>query len=82
MRRDFMNGSNSSLIVDNSLTSIAPSSYSWTPASEMALFQEMISHKPAGINKHFAMAVVSEKLSSEFGKNHSYNYYSLAFQCA
>merc|ERR1712066_1201973 len=48
---------------DNSLTS---SSYSWTPASESALFQALISHKPAGINKHFAMALVSDKLCSQF----------------
>merc|ERR1712133_216897 len=51
---------------DNSLSSI-PASCSWTPSSELALFQAMISHKPAGINKHFSMAVVSEKLSSQFG---------------
>ena len=34
-------------ISDNSLSSI-PSTYTWTPSSELALFQAMISHKPAG----------------------------------
>jgi len=52
---------------DNSLTSEETSNYLWTASSELALFQAMISHKPAGINKHFSMSVVSEKLSGQFG---------------
>jgi len=54
---------------DNSLSSCSSSNYNWTASSELALFQSMITHKPAGINKHFSMAVVSEKLGSEFGSD-------------
>ena len=61
------------IFVENSLiSSVEPCDYSWTPSSELALFQEMISHKPAGINKRFSMAVVSDKLSSEFGRRNTY----------
>ena len=34
-------------VLDASMLNI-PSSYSWTPSSELALFQAMISNKPAG----------------------------------
>ena len=44
-------------------------SYPWTTSSEMALFQALVVHKPAGINKHFSMALVSEKLSSQLGQD-------------
>ena len=65
-------------------TYLPTSSFVWSPASESALFQALIKHKPAGgrwtslvlvfkkllfnlpgINKHFAMALVSEKLCSQ-----------------
>ena len=51
---------------DDTLT--APS-YPWTTSSELALFQSLVIHKPAGINKHFSMALVSEKLSSQLGQD-------------
>ena len=44
-------------------------SYSWTTTSELALFQALIAHKPAGINKHFSMALVAEVLSNQLGKD-------------
>merc|ERR1711936_129540 len=50
---------------DSRDTCLPTSSYVWSPASESALFQALIKHKPAGINKHFAMALVSEKLCSQ-----------------
>ena len=34
-------------VLDASMLNV-PSSYSWTPSSELALFQAMISNKPAG----------------------------------
>ena len=44
-------------------------SYPWTTSSEMSLFHALIIHKPAGINKHFSMALVSEALSSQLGED-------------
>ena len=58
--------SSDNLLGDDTLT--APS-YPWTTSSEMALFQALVVHKPAGINKHFSMALVSEKLSSQLGQD-------------
>ena len=31
-------------------------------------FQALLIHKPAGINKHFAVALVSDRLTEELGK--------------
>ena len=42
-------------------------SYPWNTSSELALFKTLLVHKPAGINKHFSMALVSEALSTQLG---------------
>jgi len=40
----------------------------WDMNSELALYQALVMHKPAGINKHFNVALVSEALSQELGR--------------
>jgi len=39
-------------------------SFPWSTSSELALFQILSRHKPAGMNKHFSMAVVVEALAN------------------
>ena len=39
-------------------------SFPWSTSSELALFQVLSRHKPAGMNKHFSMAVVVEALAN------------------
>eukprot|EP00090_Calanus_glacialis_P027367 TRINITY_DN43116_c0_g1_i1.p1 TRINITY_DN43116_c0_g1~~TRINITY_DN43116_c0_g1_i1.p1 ORF type:complete len:190 (-),score=60.48 TRINITY_DN43116_c0_g1_i1:81-650(-) len=46
---------------------LSPANFKWTNSSELALFQALIIHKPAGINKHFSMALVAEKLATQLG---------------
>lgn len=40
----------------------------WDVKSELALFQFLLYHKPAGINKHFNVALTAEHLSEELGR--------------
>eukprot|EP00088_Acartia_fossae_P042739 TRINITY_DN44950_c0_g1_i1.p1 TRINITY_DN44950_c0_g1~~TRINITY_DN44950_c0_g1_i1.p1 ORF type:complete len:266 (+),score=37.37 TRINITY_DN44950_c0_g1_i1:37-834(+) len=42
--------------------------FTWDVGSELALYQALMLHKPAGINKHFNVALVSEILTEELGK--------------
>lgn len=42
----------------------AASSFPWSTSSELALFQILAKHKPAGMNKHFSMAVAVEALAN------------------
>jgi len=42
--------------------------FTWDLVSELALYQAMLVHKPAGINKHFSVALVADKLSEQLGK--------------
>lgn len=42
--------------------------FTWDVTSELALYQALMIHKPAGINKHFNVALVSEKLTEQLGK--------------
>jgi len=44
-------------------------SYPWTTTSELALFQILTRTKPAGINKHFSMAIVMEELGASLGED-------------
>lgn len=44
-----------------------PDGFSWTTSSELQLLQVLINHKPAGINKHFQMAIIQDKFSSMVG---------------
>jgi len=37
----------------------------WDITSELALYQALLIHKPAGINKHFAVALVADKLTEQ-----------------
>ena len=46
-----------------------PTTFPWTTTSELALLQSLLAHKPAGINKHFSMALVAELLASQLGKD-------------
>eukprot|EP00088_Acartia_fossae_P035597 TRINITY_DN3671_c0_g1_i2.p1 TRINITY_DN3671_c0_g1~~TRINITY_DN3671_c0_g1_i2.p1 ORF type:complete len:285 (-),score=100.54 TRINITY_DN3671_c0_g1_i2:737-1591(-) len=39
----------------------------WDTKSELALFQVMLYHKPAGINKHFNVALAAELISDQIG---------------
>ena len=39
-------------------------SFPWSTSSELALFQVLARNKPAGMNKHFSMAVVVEALAN------------------
>jgi hypothetical protein len=48
---------------------LSPQNFKWTNSSELALFEALIIHKPAGINKHFSMALVAEKLATQLGKD-------------
>merc|ERR1712126_81013 len=41
------------------------STFHWSTSSELVLFQVLARHKPAGINKHFSMAIVVEELVSQ-----------------
>merc|ERR1719369_622375 len=63
-----MSGDISIAPTDDGLTTPC-TSYSWTTTSELALFQALMAHKPAGINKHFSMALVAEVLSNQLGKD-------------
>jgi len=36
----------------------------WNTATELHLLQVLVNHKPAGINKHFQMVIIQDKLSS------------------
>ena len=58
------------MVVENSPSedkNAGESEFTWDVPSELALFQALIYNKPAGINKHFSMALVTEKLSSQLG---------------
>ena len=58
------------MVVENSPSedkNAGESEFTWDVPSELALFQALIYNKPAGINKHFSMALVTEKLASQLG---------------
>jgi hypothetical protein len=37
----------------------------WTPLKEIKLFEAVMVHKPAGLVKHFNMALIHHKLSQQ-----------------
>jgi len=43
--------------------------FTWDVTSELALYQALLIHKPAGINKHFAVALVADRLTDQLGKS-------------
>lgn len=46
---------------------LTSSTFNWTISSELALFQTLATYKPAGINKHFNMALAVDRLSTTLG---------------
>jgi len=57
----------SSCSEDDVLKQVEPD-FIWDVKSELALFQFLLYHKPAGINKHFNIALTAEQLSEQLGR--------------
>lgn len=57
----------SSCSEDDAVKQVEPD-FIWDVKSELALFQFLLYHKPAGINKHFNVALTAEHLSEELGR--------------